>query len=919
VSRAPEDGTSKPDADASPTPDDADARPDEPIKGEDTDGPAPDDGTDSDRPDTSDSDSSDDSDAPPVVADPNHGRPVDDDGVPLNFLGNRQGEHKFAEMGDYIPMGGDRSNGMGSYDQRVAPLIADHDPWGVHGDRDAFNANHRPDGTYKTNKWPDNDGAVRGSERPVTLPEGAVLDRFGGESGRFLSPMGTDGQPYHYRDRAIFPDNAEVGYHVYVVIDPDGLPGTLADVAPALGQPGGGRQFTLDDGVSVDQLIKDKVIKEVHVVPSDGKVLPDSFGQDRGDGTQNTDTVSVDDARDAADADSTPDADRSGDGTPDGTPPDGTPSDSTPPLPDNLQQIADQSSFRTPAGGALFDTSDTITRNAANAVTPIDGHFVLDVHSDGQHAIVNGQRLNGADLADLARHMGWNGTDPIILNACEAGRSADGLAADLAQSSGAQVIAPTERSWSGERNTTPYSASVDSIGPDGRPHPTIPPDGGWRAFEPDGSFGDTGSNGLPVDTQRPGDTAGSPEDGPSPTQDQSSREPVDLGGDASRGPIQSPFVIPPDIRNANDPTPIAVDNNAAATADPNDPTRPLRTDERLIGRTGLAPDTAYRVDGRGTYYTDGTGRITHADLEVGNERDGIKASGVTNPDATYPEPRTTYRVDVDGATHTYTTDRDGLPPMYNEWQTPRVDNSVTFPSNDPNLPANHPLRQPLAPREALSDRTGFPPYTQITYSTPHGTTTLYTGAPDPNNGGLARVEAIDTYSSPDSGKGRVNVDDLNPELNNFPPNTVTRINGEDVYLTNDHGVTYSATDSRNYNLTAPRSSEAQDMVASLGTGTDGGHIRPTQAGGAPDARNQFPQDSDENRPKKGQSSRETWYGQDMEAGREQKRRGTTMLWHDFQTEGAHSTNPAQPTAVHERWVMQEANGTVRIHFRRYDN
>ncbi|MFL6123140.1 glycohydrolase toxin TNT-related protein [Actinophytocola sp.] len=1048
------------------------------IHGEDSDGPTPDDDP-TDKPDdaaddgsSADGADSDTGDAgtPPVSGEPADGPPVDENGVPLNFLGNKQGEHPYADMGDYTPMGGDRTNGMGSYDQRVAPLIADHNPWGVHGSREEFNANHRPDGTYRTNQWPPNDGAVEGSERHVTLPEGTVLDRFGGENGRFLSPMDTDGTPYHYSERAIFPDNAEVGYHVYVVADPSGLPGTLADVAPALGQPGGGRQFTLNDDVNVQRLLAEGVIREVHVPPDNGRVLPDSFGQDGGDGTQHNDTVSVDDARDGADH--TDHLDHTGSDHTEGGDNDASSQegDSTPPLPDHLQQVADNSAFRTPAGAALFDPSDIRTRDAASAVAPIDGHFILDVHSDGQHAYVNGQQLNGRDLANLARDLGWNGTDPIILNGCEAGRHDNGLAADLARESGARVIAPTERSWSGQQNTTPYSASADHVDDRGRARPTHPPDGGWRAFDGDGTVSDTGRNGLPVDN-RPGSptaptqtppgaptdsTSHTPTDSPSPTPTDPTHAPTDstsqpatdpptgatthsptdpthsptgpthspndpthppagstshpttdpthpptdpshqstdsashpatnrpvdpthspndsthpptgstsdpttdsthppadasdtqnpsgapgegpppapgpehgtplpFGDDVDRGRVQSPFV-PPRVDNADDPVTIRVDDDAASTADPTDANRPLRSGERLIGRTGLEPNTAYHVPGRGTYYTNDAGVISHADLEVNNRTEGIHESGANeNPDASYPQPNTTYRVDVDGAEHIYTTDAAGLPPRYREWTTPPHDNTVTFPSTDTSLPADHPLRRPLdqPPRgigEALSSRTSYPPHTEIVHNTPNGTTRLYTGAPGPD--GTARVVAIDTWSSRSAtGSGNVRVGELNPELNNFPPNVVTRINGEDVYITNDHGVSTEATDERDYSQSAPRSGKAQTLVKREGgsVDVDGGHIRPTQAGGHVDARNQFPQLSAENRSLGGPAD-QIWWGQDMAAEREQRTHGSDHLWHDLQTEGATPGAPARPQQVHQRFVMRDSHGRIRIHFRRYDN
>jgi hypothetical protein len=935
--------TTKPDSDKADTDksdDKAEPGNDKPISGEDSDGPRPDDSPPVDTP----ADDSDPGADPPISGKPDDGPPVDENGVPKNFLGTKQGEHPYADMGEYTPMGGDPSNGMGTYDQRAAPLIADHNPWGEHGSREEFNAHHRPDGTYRTNRWPDNDGAVRGSEREVSLPQGTVLDRFGGENGRFLSPMGTDGNPYHYRERAIFPDNAEVGYHVYVVNDPNGLPGTLADVAPALGQPGGGRQFTLNDDANVNRLIAEGVISEVHVPPSDGRVLPDSFGADRGDGTPNTDTVTVDDAKnhdgtdqhdqhdgtdqqdhhDQDDSDRHHDGDQDHDGTDDSSPSD----DGTPPLPDHLQHVADDSGVRTPAGAALYDPSDARMRDAAAAVRPIDGHFVMDVHSDGHHAYVNGQQLNGADLHALARHMGWNGTDPIVLNGCEAGRHPDGLAADLARESGARVIAPTERSWSGQQNTTPYSASADHVDDHGRARPTIPPDGGWRAYDADGSSEPTGHNGLPVDAQDhdPGshdthdqhDPQGTPDDAPPPAPSHGPT-PENFHDDADRGRIQSPF-IPPRVDNPGNPTTINVDDSAANSANPNDPHRPLHDGERLIGRDGLTPNHEYHVPGRGTYYTNDQGVISHADLEVDNVRDGIKESGAdANPDASYPEPNTTYRIDVDGAEHTYTTDDAGLPPRYQQWDPPAHNTTETFPVNRPGVDPNGPLSRPLAPGEALSDRTGWPPHTEVVHTTPNGTTRLYTGDIDPATG-HARVEAIDTYSSPGPPDGRVAVADLNPELNNFPPHTTTRINGENVYVTNEHGVTTEATDERDYGPKAPRSQEAQDRVAAHGPHgtTDGGHIEPTQAEGAPDARNQFPQDSDENRPQKGQPARETWYGQDMEAAREQ-RRGTTHLHHDFQTEGSTPGHAARPTAVHERFVMQDRHGRIRLHFRRYDN
>ncbi|RLK53555.1 TNT domain-containing protein [Actinokineospora cianjurensis] len=750
---------------------------------------------------------------------------MDDNGVPLTYLGTRQGEHPYAAMGDYVPMGGDRSNGMGSYDQRTRGLVADHNPWGSHSDRDDFNQHHRPDGTYRTNQWPPHGGAVPGSQRDVTLPVGSVLDRFGRETGRYLSPMGADGQPYHYRERAIFPDNAEAGYHVYVVQDPSGLRGEMADVAPALGQPGGGRQFTLPDTTSVEQLLQQGVLREVHVVPTDGAI-------------RGVDLSAV---------------------------------------PESLRPNA----FATPAGGALFDRDDASTRAAADAVTPIPGHFVLDVHSDGSAAVVNGQRLGGAELADLARAMGWNGSDPIVLNACEAGRTPDGLGADLARHAGVPVIAPTERSWSGEQNTTPYSSGADYTDADGRTYPRIPPDGGWNSFSPDGDMTPTGSNGLPVtDATAPRSTSDS--------------TPPDL----SRGLIQSDFTPPP-ARNADNPVRIDVDDRA--NPDPNDPNRPLRSDEPLIGRTGLTPNTAYHVDGRGTYYTDHTGAITHADLVSPNTRDD------SNPDVERPAPNTTYRVDVDGAEHRYTTDDRGFPPRYLEWSEPYTtnpDNPVRVPA--PGAVPGDPLG-PLGHREAFSDRTNLPPNTR--FDVP-GRGTFYTGPPDAN--GFGRVVAVEAVSSPGGPR-----DSANPDLNNFHPNTVYVLDGSYVISTNEHGIAAEATDERTYGPSRreTRNQWSQDIVAGVGGSRfDGGHIKPNQVTQpTPDAVGQFPQLTTQNQGRGTPNNRDTWYGQDMRVARDQ-RGGARVEWHDFQGDGGPT-----PHQVHTRFVLTDASGAPRIILRRYDN
>jgi peptidoglycan hydrolase-like protein with peptidoglycan-binding domain len=91
----------------------------------------------------------------------------------------------------------------------------------------------RPDGRTW---WPPNDGAA-GPSTEVVLREGTPIDRFGGESGTYLSPSGT---PFEQRSLPSVPDGAARNY---VVAKP--LAVQQAEVAPWFDQPGGGTQYKL--------------------------------------------------------------------------------------------------------------------------------------------------------------------------------------------------------------------------------------------------------------------------------------------------------------------------------------------------------------------------------------------------------------------------------------------------------------------------------------------------------------------------------------------------------------------------------------------------------------------------------------------------------------------------------------------------
>ncbi|KAJ5812492.1 hypothetical protein N7474_008793 [Penicillium riverlandense] len=97
--------------------------------------------------------------------------------------------------------------------------------------------------------YPDEHGFVLdNSGAPIlgntTLPVGQKVDRFGGETGNYFSPLGAP-----YIERALPPYNLDnndgdypYNYHVYEVIQE--LPVTLGPVTPWFEQPGMGTQFT---------------------------------------------------------------------------------------------------------------------------------------------------------------------------------------------------------------------------------------------------------------------------------------------------------------------------------------------------------------------------------------------------------------------------------------------------------------------------------------------------------------------------------------------------------------------------------------------------------------------------------------------------------------------------------------------------
>ncbi|WP_196598131.1 TNT domain-containing protein [Pectinatus frisingensis] len=101
--------------------------------------------------------------------------------------------------------------------------------------------------------WPKNDGFV-GTPKDVTLQPGARIDRYGTESGYFVSPEGTP-----YSQRALAPESESKAYTVYEIVKPiDALGG---EIAPWFDQVGGGIQFRFSS--TIEKLRAGGYIREV--------------------------------------------------------------------------------------------------------------------------------------------------------------------------------------------------------------------------------------------------------------------------------------------------------------------------------------------------------------------------------------------------------------------------------------------------------------------------------------------------------------------------------------------------------------------------------------------------------------------------------------------------------------------------------
>lgn len=88
--------------------------------------------------------------------------------------------------------------------------------------------------------------------KKTTLELGTLIDRYGDENGRFVSPIGTT-----YTQRSLPPGTYKAPYNVYEVVKPVEVLG--GKTLPWFGELGGGTQYKFN--MTIKELIEKGIIK----------------------------------------------------------------------------------------------------------------------------------------------------------------------------------------------------------------------------------------------------------------------------------------------------------------------------------------------------------------------------------------------------------------------------------------------------------------------------------------------------------------------------------------------------------------------------------------------------------------------------------------------------------------------------------
>ena len=135
-------------------------------------------------------------------------------------------------------------------------LAARLDPFDANGNikfkADKYTKFYNTDGTVI---WPPEDGFYKGHRLRTEVKVGDIVDRYGPETGYFLSP---EGVPIEMR--SLKPGTAFGEHHKYLVRKPFSVDSGLA--APWFCQPGGGVQYQCDR--AIEYLVKNKFLEEIY-------------------------------------------------------------------------------------------------------------------------------------------------------------------------------------------------------------------------------------------------------------------------------------------------------------------------------------------------------------------------------------------------------------------------------------------------------------------------------------------------------------------------------------------------------------------------------------------------------------------------------------------------------------------------------
>ena len=101
--------------------------------------------------------------------------------------------------------------------------------------------------------WPDNRG-FDGAPHVKTLQPGTLIDRYGYDSGTFVSPKGTP-----YIERALPMGTDKKSYTVFEVVKPVEV--DAGKIAPWFGEKGGGIQYEFQQKIS--ELIEQGILRKV--------------------------------------------------------------------------------------------------------------------------------------------------------------------------------------------------------------------------------------------------------------------------------------------------------------------------------------------------------------------------------------------------------------------------------------------------------------------------------------------------------------------------------------------------------------------------------------------------------------------------------------------------------------------------------